>query len=150
MTDQDRTCGRVQPHPRHKYLLDRASQQCPGVPDSSVEVYFCPTSGEIEPTTGGGFDVCCAHPELHAYLGYRTPGIDAISTWLSERAKKEHKVEQDMVDRVTNAVARNYLDDVGLTEEPLPDPSHPFWVGWRRDAEAAIAAVRRAQKEMQP
>jgi hypothetical protein len=27
--------------------------------------YFCPTSGDVEHPTHGGFDVCCGHPELH-------------------------------------------------------------------------------------
>jgi hypothetical protein len=31
----------------------------------TAEVYYCPTSGEMEMYPGGGFDVCCAAPELH-------------------------------------------------------------------------------------
>lgn len=28
-------------------------------------LWYCPTSGEIECGTHGGFDVCCARPDLH-------------------------------------------------------------------------------------
>lgn len=30
-----------------------------------AQVYFCPTSGETESDCHGGFDVCCARPDLH-------------------------------------------------------------------------------------
>jgi hypothetical protein len=29
------------------------------------DLYFCPTAGEVESARHGGFDVCCAAPELH-------------------------------------------------------------------------------------
>jgi hypothetical protein len=58
-------------------------------PKSEGDLYFCPTVGEIESATHGGFDVCCAHPELHTYLGYSTPGIEAISDYLSEKARAD-------------------------------------------------------------
>lgn len=29
------------------------------------DLYFCPTSGEVESPCHGGFDVCCDKPELH-------------------------------------------------------------------------------------
>lgn len=28
-------------------------------------IYFCPTSGEVEDSEHGGFDVCCDSPEEH-------------------------------------------------------------------------------------
>lgn len=33
----------------------------------ACDAYYCPTSGEDECAVHGGFDVCCAHPELHEY-----------------------------------------------------------------------------------
>lgn len=56
------------------------------------DLYFCPTVGEIESAGGGGFKngVCCAHPELHVFIGYSNPGIDAISKWLSDKARIEY------------------------------------------------------------
>jgi hypothetical protein len=29
------------------------------------KLYYCPTTDEVEQHPGGGFDVCCDHPELH-------------------------------------------------------------------------------------
>lgn len=37
----------------------------PAVPACCDGVYFCPTSNEDECAVHGGFDVCCAAPELH-------------------------------------------------------------------------------------
>lgn len=56
------------------------------------DLYFCPTVGEIESASGSGFKggTCCAHPELHAYLGYSNPGIEALSQYLSDKARKEY------------------------------------------------------------
>jgi len=31
-------------------------------------VYYCPTAGDTESDCHGGFDTCCAHPELHQQL----------------------------------------------------------------------------------
>ncbi len=39
---------------------ERVSSDC-GCPD----IYFCPTSGDIECPRHGGFDVCCDAPTLH-------------------------------------------------------------------------------------
>jgi hypothetical protein len=33
--------------------------------EMAQNAYFCPTSGEVEISPGGGFDVCCDAPELH-------------------------------------------------------------------------------------
>lgn len=57
------------------------------------DLYFCPTAGEIESDTHCGLKgrTCCAHPELHAYLGYATPGIEAISQWLSDKVREEYR-----------------------------------------------------------
>jgi hypothetical protein len=57
------------------------------------DLYFCPTVGEIESAQGSGFKggTCCAHPELHTYLGYSTPGIEAISRYLSDKARAEYR-----------------------------------------------------------
>lgn len=29
------------------------------------DLYFCPTAGEVESASHGGFDVCCSRPDLH-------------------------------------------------------------------------------------
>lgn len=34
----------------------------------SDDLYFCPTSGEVESLTHGGFDTCCDRPTLHRSL----------------------------------------------------------------------------------
>lgn len=31
--------------------------------------YYCPTSGDVEDPQHGGFDVCCARPDLHVPVG---------------------------------------------------------------------------------
>jgi hypothetical protein len=33
--------------------------------DADCPWYFCPTSGDTEDPTGGGFTVCCDRPDLH-------------------------------------------------------------------------------------
>ncbi|MGW1468483.1 hypothetical protein ACWCPT_29575 [Streptomyces sp. NPDC002308] len=55
------------------------TEQAP--PDDEVHVckpgattYYCPTAGEVESDCHGGFDVCCAHPELHQQLS----GIEPV------------------------------------------------------------------------
>jgi hypothetical protein len=85
-------CTRTKSHPPHKYMLNRTARRCPGIGDlrSVGDLYFCPTVGEIESTGHGGFKVCCAHPELHVYLGYSTPGIEAIAQYLSDQARDEY------------------------------------------------------------
>ncbi|MFJ3089073.1 hypothetical protein [Streptomyces sp. NPDC086838] len=35
-------------------------------PDATV--YYCPTASSTESNCHGGFDVCCAHPDLHQQL----------------------------------------------------------------------------------
>jgi hypothetical protein len=35
--------------------------------------YFCPTSGQMESHTQGGFDVCCDRPQLHQPVPLLTP-----------------------------------------------------------------------------
>lgn len=35
--------------------------------------YFCPTSGTMESTCHGGFDVCCDRPDLHQLVGVERP-----------------------------------------------------------------------------
>lgn len=49
----------------------------------SSDLYFCPTVAEVESRTHGGFDTCCAHPELHVDV----PGIQAVSEYLSAQAR---------------------------------------------------------------
>jgi len=57
------------------------------------DLYFCPIVGEIESGEHGGFKdgTCCAHPDKHVYLGYSTPGIEAISQYLSDKAREEYR-----------------------------------------------------------
>lgn len=54
------------------------------------EVYFCPTSGEIESVTHGSFLQCCDRPDMHTYLGYPTPGIEAVSLYLSDKNREKN------------------------------------------------------------
>lgn len=85
-------CGTTDVHADDCPALDRTAQRCPGIGDlrSVGDLYFCPTVGEIESTGHGGFRICCAHPELHVYLGYSTPGIEAIAQYLSDQARDEY------------------------------------------------------------
>ena len=53
-------------------------------------LYFCPTVREVESPTGGGFDVCCAHPELHLPM-LDGPATEAVSMALAEAAKREYE-----------------------------------------------------------
>lgn len=85
--DQPLRCLRTKPHRPHMYMLNRTARPCPGVPDT--DLYFCPTVGEIESATHGGFSVCCTHPERHVMIGHDTPAITAISTYLSKRAQED-------------------------------------------------------------
>lgn len=39
---------------------------------AAPKIYYCPTAGDIEMQPGGGFDVCCEHPELHQPLLFAT------------------------------------------------------------------------------
>lgn len=57
------------------------------------DLYFCPIVGEIESGEHGGFKggTCCAHPDKHVYLGYSTPGIEAISQYLSDKTREEYR-----------------------------------------------------------
>jgi hypothetical protein len=108
------------------------------------EVYFCPTVGEIESATHGGFTRCCSHPELHAYLGYPTPGIDAISDWLSKRAIADFKNRPTIpaaVNAVARALARNDLDNTLGKDFPMVDDDHPFWDIWRTNARVAVETL---------
>lgn len=109
------------------------------------DLYFCPTVGEIESAQGSGFKggTCCAHPELHTYLGYSTPGIEAISQWLSDKARQEYQeADSDALEHVTKAIARHDMVNlVGLEpHQDLPDPDHSFWELWRATARVAITA----------
>jgi len=85
-------CLRTIPHPPHNYMFNRTVRRCPGVQGATSDLYFCPTVGEIESDRHGGFrgGTCCAHPELHVYVGKRTAAIDAISTFLSNKAREEY------------------------------------------------------------
>lgn len=142
--EQPLPCTRTKPHPPHMYMLNRTSRPCPGVlgAKGSGDLYFCPTVGEIESTEHGGFDVCCAHPELHTYLGYRTPGIDAIAVYLSDRARETPA--PDVLEHVTRAVARHDMDRMATLlasgEQMPPAEDHPFWTMWRATARNAILA----------
>lgn len=154
----ERPCPRLYPHPPHKYMHQRRSTPCPGVAEDANDLYFCPTVGEIESHSGGGFTggTCCAHPDTHVYLGRDTPGIQAISSWLSEKAKadyakarqdakvasSEHPRHADVIEHVTRAIARHDLVNmVGLEpHQDLPDPNHSFWSLWRATAEVAVVA----------
>jgi hypothetical protein len=53
------------------------------------DLYFCPTAREVESATGGGFDTCCAHPELHLPMP-DTEATHAVSEALSDALKREY------------------------------------------------------------
>jgi hypothetical protein len=110
------------------------------------DLYFCPTVGEIESAGHSGFKggTCCAHPELHTYIGYSTPGIEAISQYLSDKAREEYsgplvhpgQTDPTTIKWVSNAdeakqellrlqkVARHYRD-LAQTDDGLLDPDDP-------------------------
>jgi hypothetical protein len=89
------------------------------------DLYFCPTVGEIESAGGGGFtnSTCCAHPELHTFIGYSTPAIDAISQYLSDRAIEQYQ------------------------GPPVhPGQEDPTTIKWVSDADEAKAELKRLQQ----
>lgn len=52
------------------HLLDKMNLLWPYIYETNpdlreAETYYCPTSGDIEHSTHGGFDVCCDAPEKH-------------------------------------------------------------------------------------
>lgn len=53
------------------------------------DLYFCPTSGEVESATDGGFDTCCAHPELHLPMP-DTEATRAVSEALSDGLRRKY------------------------------------------------------------
>ena len=59
------------------------------------DLYFCPTAREVESATGGGFKVCCTHPERHLPMP-DSPATVAIATALSEAAKRGFALEQHL------------------------------------------------------
>lgn len=97
-------------------------------------LYFCPTVGEIESESGGGFRncTCCEHPELHTYLGRRTAGIDAISDWLSEKAKTDFKNSQrlEAVEERLRVAAQALADDGYFTPEQIGEDIAPRIIEW--------------------
>lgn len=66
-------------------LLDAITHSGPGYQQED-DLYFCPTVGEIESKTHGGFDACCARPDRHIDVP-DIPAVHAISEYLSEKAK---------------------------------------------------------------
>jgi hypothetical protein len=60
-----------------------------------TDLYFCSTAREVESATGGGFKVCCTHPERHIPMP-DGPATAAVSAALSEAAKREYALEQHL------------------------------------------------------
>ena len=60
-----------------------------------TDLYFCPTAREVEAHPHGGFKVCCTHPERHVPMP-DSPATAAIATALSEAAKREFALEQQV------------------------------------------------------
>lgn len=58
-----------------------------------TSLYFCPTVREIESATSGGFDTCCAHPDLHVPMP-DNEATAAVSQALSDAAKREFQARQ--------------------------------------------------------
>lgn len=140
--EQELPCLRSGPHPPHKHMLNRTTRQCPGVPGGSSDLYFCPTVGEIESTGGGGFKngTCCAHPELHTYLGYSTPGIEAISQYLSDKVREQYAAGPDLSDWQSP-------EDAVYDALPVhPGQNDPTTINWVSDADEAKAELLRLQK----
>jgi hypothetical protein len=100
------------------HMLNRTGRPCLGVASSSGDLYFCPTVGEIESTEHSGFKggTCCAHPELHTYLGYSTPGIEAISQYLSDKAHEEYARDHLASHRWAETI---HTEDDGLLHIPV-------------------------------
>lgn len=103
----------------------------------SSDLYFCPTIGEIESAQGSGFKggTCCAHPELHTYLGYSTPGIEAISQWLSDKARQEHARDHLTSHRWAETI---HTEDDGLLHIPVYAPDGTEAEGLVMDREGAV------------
>lgn len=80
------------------------------------ELYFCPTVGEIETKSSVGGGTCCAHPEQHVHLGYRTPGLDAISKYLSDKAREQYAADHLDSHRWAETI---HTDDQGLLHVPV-------------------------------
>ena len=68
-------------------------------------LYFCPTVREVESATGGGFDTCCEHPELHVPMP-DNEATSAVSQALSDAAKREFQLQQQV------ARIRAFLEDM--------------------------------------
>lgn len=120
------------------------------------DLYFCPSSREVESAIGGGFDVCCARPDLHLPMPVG-PATEAVSMALSEAAKRDMEHE-----RVTGELMRSWsrevtplhgqlgrirlnawspeIDDSDYRELVQAVVGHPLMS--RADADAAVASIR--------
>lgn len=58
-----------------------------------TSLYFCPTVREVESATHGGFDTCCAHPELHVPMP-DNEATTAVSEALSDAAKERFQARE--------------------------------------------------------
>ncbi|RAG86842.1 hypothetical protein DN069_04755 [Streptacidiphilus pinicola] len=56
-----------------------------------MSLYYCPTVREVEHTTEGGFDVCCAHPELHVPMP-DTEATAVVSDALDQAKRREFRL----------------------------------------------------------
>lgn len=90
--------------------------------DHSSDLYYCPTVQEVESRLGGGFDVCCEHPEKHLDMP-DTPATHEISKLLSERAKIPAQREEK---RIYDKDADRALNDP--TGQWGTNPSYRCWV----------------------
>lgn len=64
-------------------------------PTSKAGLYYCPTAGEVEHPTQGGFDVCCDRPELHKPVCVHgvlmTDGCVKCGRTISRRGTRVHR-----------------------------------------------------------
>lgn len=56
-------------------------------------LYYCPTVREVEHATEGGFDVCCARPELHLAMP-DTDATAAVSHALDQAKRSEYRLRR--------------------------------------------------------
>lgn len=66
----------------------------------NATTYYCPTVGETESDCHGGFDVCCARPELHQPISLRARYAAAIQAVQDGQAAPVEVSDERIVDAV--------------------------------------------------
>ena len=57
-------------------------------------VYWCPTSGEWEHSTRGGFDICCSSPQCPSNQTRIERARDWLDLFFADLAIRRHRVAQ--------------------------------------------------------